>query len=189
MKMFREFLATLAVYVRTTDGALSDTRDSAAQKYAEIDPESLAEMVPAHDLAAIFSGVVKVSHQKSLAALKTAKVKQLQALLTAQAHDGKLPLEAVPGHPACQMLADLAAHEKGRVLYRDMALLLNEAAKDHSLRPYLFGCTAQPPRGEDDAAHDDEPSEVLAPPGEGDDLHQLPEQPPEGYPTTIEETQ
>lgn len=136
VKKFQEFLASFWAYLRPNEetGGYTDTRPSAALRMAQTTVDVLIEayLDQPNDLAAVFSGCIGVTSIREANVLKGKKNKELTDALA-----GKPVLVAESGHPVEQTLKALLESQKGRRLYRDMALLLAEAQSDATTKPWL----------------------------------------------------
>ena len=158
-----EFKDVFGAYCRVdAGGALIDTRDAVARKLAERTAVEIVrfDMEPC-DVAAIFSGCVRVAMNDSLMQVKALTAEKLQKRLTDLAETKRLPLAVMPGHPAECLFISLLSSSDGCVLYRDIALALEGAAEDEEIRPHLYGFEAPAAAAaSQDDAEADEPDDV-----------------------------
>jgi len=137
-----EFVSSFETYVRVSGGSqtIDDDRKSVSRQMAEIPVDEFVAMmaeVP-HDVAAIFSGVVKVvATPKDMALLSHTNGDGLRINLGARADLDALPLSVVPDHPAAELFRGMLETIPGCELYLNVAMLLYWAQSQPGIRPYL----------------------------------------------------
>lgn len=112
-RLFPEFKATFAVYVRTDDGMPIDTRPEATIALLAEPAETIIMLMSGapQDLAAILSGCVGVDGDKLVAELDS---------------------------PAVRFIAALDESEAGQNLAKKIAACLGWANNQPDLRPFLY---------------------------------------------------
>lgn len=136
-----EFTSSFYSYVRPTDDGIADNRADAARKMAAIPPSDFIELmrdVP-HDVAAIFSGCVRVKDASTIATFASMKPKNLEEAIGLLKSCGNLPLVAEPNHPAGALFDAMIATKEGCLLYRDVATLLAWGREQPGMRVHFCG--------------------------------------------------
>lgn len=143
-----EFIASLRSYVEENPktGDVTDMRDGPARKWSALliqDPSPwflkfFASPYNCHDCAAIFSGCIGILYPASVLHIKKSDFAHLESVLIELKKANRLPLAAMPNHPAEQFLEILLKTPTGRELYRSIALLFSQARDTPDLQHILY---------------------------------------------------
>ncbi len=143
-----EFKASLESYVEEDPitGDVTDMRDGPARRWSALliqDPSPsflrfFASPCDCHDCAAIFSGCVGILYPACVLRIKQTDSAHLESVLIELNKANRLPLAAIPNHPAEQFLEILLKTPTGRELYRSIALLFLRVRDIPELQSVLF---------------------------------------------------
>ena len=174
---FREFQAAFWMFVRSDGGKVIDVRRQTALKLLVVSPDGLRAMIDedlllASDLAVQISDCVGVKKRADVAKLKGAKNRtELVKVLEQLGQNDSLPLVADPAVPSAQTFLDfLLTSTRGKILYRSVAQLLDEALDEPGLRVHLYypngrpnfkGKTASPKEKQPEDETESEPKDLV----------------------------